>query len=284
MADTSPKPFVFVLMPFDAAFNDIYKLGIKAACAEAGAYAERVDEQVYDGSILTRIYNQITKADIIVADMTGRNPNVFYEVGYAHALDQRVILLTKSVDDIPFDLQHHLHIVYEGVITDLKEKLAHALKWAIENPKRPLGGYQPDLDFSVNGLSLSANPTIEYPLVHGTRADFIALRIDAHNSAERDIHSTSFQLCIVSPSCFTSSIPNHQNRPKPGATAPDGKRIHVFDIIHKVLPGAWVSNIQLDLQVTFNPDADKVYPLLLRVLSEGAPQEFPFSVKVVEET
>ena len=52
MADTGPKPFVFVLMPFREDFNDIYALGIKAACDAAGAYCERVDEQIFMGSIL----------------------------------------------------------------------------------------------------------------------------------------------------------------------------------------------------------------------------------------
>jgi hypothetical protein len=55
MADNSPKPFVFVLMPFANEFNDIYELGIKAACVEAGAYCERVDEQIFEGSMLERI-------------------------------------------------------------------------------------------------------------------------------------------------------------------------------------------------------------------------------------
>ena len=97
MKNTLPKPFVFVLMPFDEKFDEVYKLGIKPACEDAGAYAERVDEQIFKESILERIYNQIAKADIFVADMTGRNENVFYEVGYAHALGKHVILLTQVV-------------------------------------------------------------------------------------------------------------------------------------------------------------------------------------------
>ena len=48
--------------------------------------------------------------------MTGRNANVFYEVGYAHALGKIVLLLTKNADDIPFDLKHHQHIVYGGSV------------------------------------------------------------------------------------------------------------------------------------------------------------------------
>src|SRR3954452_23592229 len=61
---------------------------------------------------LERIYRQIELADIIIADMSGKNPNVFYEVGYAHAKQKLCILLTANADDIPFDLKHQRHIVY----------------------------------------------------------------------------------------------------------------------------------------------------------------------------
>src|SRR5437870_420423 len=112
---TTPKPFVFVLMPFDQTFDDIYKFGIKGAAQDAGAYAERIDEQIFTEGILDRVFNQINKADVIVADMTGRNPNVFYEVGYAHALGKIGLLLTQDAADIPLDLKHQ-HIVYGGSI------------------------------------------------------------------------------------------------------------------------------------------------------------------------
>ena len=133
---TAPKPFVFVLMPFHPKFNDIYKFGIKGAADEVGAYAERVDEQYYTEAILERICNQIYKADVIVADMTGQNPNVFYEVGYAHALGKIVLLLTQNADDIPFDLKHRPHIVYGGEISNLKEQLIPRLSWAIVESKK----------------------------------------------------------------------------------------------------------------------------------------------------
>jgi hypothetical protein len=133
--NTVPKPFVFVLMPFDSKFDDIYKFGIKGAADDVGAYAERVDEQIFMEGILDRIFNQISKADVIVADMTGRNPNVFYEVGYAHALGKIVILLTQNSDDIPFDLKHRQHTVYAGKIEGLRIELATKLEWAIRETK-----------------------------------------------------------------------------------------------------------------------------------------------------
>jgi hypothetical protein len=130
--NTGPKPFVFVLMPFDKNFNDIYKFGIKGAAEDAGAYAERLDEQVFAEGMLDRIFNQINKADVIVADMSGRNPNVFYEVGYAHALNKLVILLTKDPEDIPFDLKHKQHIIYNGQIETLRGHLSRTIVWAIQ--------------------------------------------------------------------------------------------------------------------------------------------------------
>jgi hypothetical protein len=133
---TRPKPFVFVLMPFDHKFVDIYKFGIQGAAVDVGAYAERVDEQIFTEGMLDRIFTQISKADVVVADMTGRNPNVFYEVGYAHALDKIVLLLTQDSNDIPFDLKHRQHTVYGGKIDLLRTELGKRLQWAIVESRR----------------------------------------------------------------------------------------------------------------------------------------------------
>lgn len=115
------KPFAFVLMPFSGEFDDIYKLGIKETASKHGIRAERVDEQIFSEGILDRIYRQIDGADLIIADMTGQNANVFYEVGYAHAKQKICILLTQDSDDIPFDLKHKRHIVYGGRLAHFKK-------------------------------------------------------------------------------------------------------------------------------------------------------------------
>jgi hypothetical protein len=66
--------FALVLMPFDAAFDDVYKLGIKDTAEKLGIRAERVDEQIFHKeNILERIYSQIDAADLIIADLTGRD-------------------------------------------------------------------------------------------------------------------------------------------------------------------------------------------------------------------
>ncbi len=126
-----PKTFAFVLMPFNSAFDDTYKFGIKETAATLEIQAERVDEQTYSESILERIYRQIEMADIVVADMSGKNPNVFYEVGYAHAKGKLCILVTSDANDIPFDLKHRRHVIYRGSIKLLAELLHSELKWAL---------------------------------------------------------------------------------------------------------------------------------------------------------
>jgi nucleoside 2-deoxyribosyltransferase len=126
----SPNPFAFVLMPFHEDFTDVYQIGIKETAVGLGFMCERVDEQIYQESMLERIYRQIDIADVIIADMTGKNPNVFYEVGYAHAKGKLVILLTADSGDIPFDLKHHRHIVYKRSTATLRKQLTADLQWA----------------------------------------------------------------------------------------------------------------------------------------------------------
>lgn len=137
--DKAKKPFVFVLMPFKKAFDDIYKLGIKAACEEAGCECERVDEQKFTKFILDQVYEQIAKADFLVAELSEPNINVYYEVGYAHSFQGKiVILVAQKEEQIPFDLKYYPFIIYDGVIHQLKEQLIDKAKWAVvESKKKP---------------------------------------------------------------------------------------------------------------------------------------------------
>lgn len=122
------EKFIFVCMPFSDDFKDIYEFGIKQAANELNFKCERADEMQYSGGILDKIYSSITSAHIIIADMTTKNPNVFYEVGYAHALGKEVILLTQNAEDIPTDLRKFNHIAYKGKIHELKDSLIRRIE------------------------------------------------------------------------------------------------------------------------------------------------------------
>ena len=162
-------------MPFSDEFDDIYKFGIKETAQTIGIKAERVDEQLYTEGMLSRIYSQIDQADLIITDMTGRNPNVFYEVGYAHAKNKLCLHLTQDTTDIPFDLQHQRHIVYGGSIESLREQLVENLEWAkneIENYRKSL------IRLQVRDIATVLDKTKH--IAKGT----LNFRIDLYNDSE----------------------------------------------------------------------------------------------------
>ena len=69
---------------------------------------------MFDSSVIVdNVLAEIRRAKVVIADLTGRNPDVFYEVGIAHALGTPVLLITQSIDNLPFDLRNHRVLVYD---------------------------------------------------------------------------------------------------------------------------------------------------------------------------
>jgi hypothetical protein len=223
------KPFAFVLMPFGSEFDDAYKLGIKAAAQECDVIAERVDEQIYTESILERIYRQIRNADFIIADMTGKNPNVFYEVGYAHAQGKLCTLLTQSASDIPFDLMHHRHIVYGGSVSDLKQSLVKEIEWMkmeVERLRKKV--FDVELRSSLGHLNQT-----EY----ADRGE-ITLLFDVHNRGTR--RSPEIDAIYIYTSKGWTLTQDGENCPQTQSeTDPSIIRHFVKSPISRLSPGAW---------------------------------------------
>ena len=120
---TLGKYFACVLIPFRAEFNNIYDC-INQASKEANILCTRVNDEPILGKITDRIYQSIENADIVVAVMTGDNPNVFYETGYSHAKGKPTILLADNPEAIPFDLKDFGHIIYDPInLPDMRDKL-----------------------------------------------------------------------------------------------------------------------------------------------------------------
>ena len=106
-------PQIFVLMPFAEEMRDIYDRNISRAVSDVNLQVGRADDIFGPGSIMKDIWSAIHGARVVIADCTGRNPNVFYEIGLAHAIGRNTILISQSLDDVPFDLRHLRVIVYK---------------------------------------------------------------------------------------------------------------------------------------------------------------------------
>jgi hypothetical protein len=102
---------VSVMMPFSADFNPVYT-SLQSAVQSVGMEAMRADDLWEHQFIIQDIVSLITRARVVICDCSGRNPNVFYEVGIAHSLGKEVILIAQSEADIPFDLRHIRYIRY----------------------------------------------------------------------------------------------------------------------------------------------------------------------------
>jgi len=103
----------FVLMPFDAKFQPIYEDHVKPTVGRSGLRCERADEIRGPNLITWDIWEHINRARLLVAELTDQNSNVFYELGLAHALSKDVILITQSMDFVPFDLKTIRCICYD---------------------------------------------------------------------------------------------------------------------------------------------------------------------------
>lgn len=121
----------FVLMPFAAQFHSIYADGIKPGVNSAGLRCQRGDDIMQPGDILGQIWGGLMAAQFIVADVTGANGNVLYELGLAHVVGHQAILLTQNMNDVPFDLRQQRHIVYTAS-SDGLQKLQTDLRSALQ--------------------------------------------------------------------------------------------------------------------------------------------------------
>ena len=107
------KPRAFVLMPFTDELTAIYRTAVRPLLESVGYEVRRADDLGNQQSIIKDIVESIEAANLIIADLTGKNPNVMYEVGVAHARSRPTVLLTESIDDIPFDLRAYRAIRYD---------------------------------------------------------------------------------------------------------------------------------------------------------------------------
>jgi hypothetical protein len=121
----------FLVMPFGQEWSaDVHRI-LAGACDAAGVRPVRGDDLFTPTDILEDIWQGINAADFVMADITGRNPNVLYELGMAHTLAKPVLILSRDARDIPIDLATRRVIVYGQSAADWRDDLRHKISGAV---------------------------------------------------------------------------------------------------------------------------------------------------------
>jgi len=129
----SHKPKAFVVMQFSEEYNLLYSEVIKPVTESAGYECVRGDEFYASTPILNDIIKSIRDSKVIIAEITPNNPNVFYEIGYAHAINKPTILICDSKrEKLPFDISSFRTLFYENSIAG-KTKVEESLEKYLEN-------------------------------------------------------------------------------------------------------------------------------------------------------
>lgn len=174
---------LFVVMPFDPELEPVYQDHIVGAANELGLSVARGDDSFTAHSVMADIWNSLVSSRAVIADCTGRNPNVFYEIGLAHTMGKPVVLITRSDDDVPFDIRHLRYIQYDFTPRGMKvfeKRLVDTLKTEVSLDTQP-----PEVTLSVlfivadesdesNGQLGSDFRAIQAALDNQTRASALA--------------------------------------------------------------------------------------------------------------
>ncbi len=119
----------FVIMPFDPSMKMVYDDHLVPVANRLGITIKRGDAFLSSQSIIDEVWSAIYHSDICIADCTGRNANVMYELGIAHTLGRSVILIAQSVADIPFDISHRRIITYSlDNLDELDKNITQVIK------------------------------------------------------------------------------------------------------------------------------------------------------------
>jgi hypothetical protein len=128
--ETTARIDVFVIMPFKEEFKNLYTKHLKPLCKTLHLEVKRADDFFHAQDIVRQVWSNICAARLLIADISERNANVFYELGLAHAIGKPAILITRDTEQPPFDVGNLRYIRYEytpeGII-ELKQQLRKAI-------------------------------------------------------------------------------------------------------------------------------------------------------------
>ena len=129
--DSDSRPHAFVAMPFGEAFDDVFHYAIVGSVEKAGLLCERMDRVAFTGDIIEQMKRRIRTSKVVVADLSGGNPNVYLEVGFAWASGVPTVLLCNGDTEPHFDVQGHRHLRYR-TIREAEKQLARELDGLVD--------------------------------------------------------------------------------------------------------------------------------------------------------
>lgn len=161
----------FTIMPFGGYFDQYYESIYKPAITKAGLRPERADNLYRPSAIVSDIVRFTREADIVLADLSGRNPNVFYELGLAHETRTPVILVVDNMDDVPFDLRALRVLEYDknapGWDRTLLDEIVKSIGEVLKNPA-----------LSLPDAFIDTRPAPDDPQLTEQNKEFLTMRRD----------------------------------------------------------------------------------------------------------
>lgn len=121
--------YVFIAMPFEKSFENVYDFGMRLPIEECNLLPLRLDREIFTGSINQEIKARIAQSDLLIADVTGENPNVLFELGYAQGCQIQTIQICQAGETPPFDIRDLNTIFYDkDLLRELNTKLASYIR------------------------------------------------------------------------------------------------------------------------------------------------------------
>lgn len=184
----SDKPHLFVVLPFDDEHTEIYEDNIKPVYEDHGYEVSKADTADSQRNILEDIVAGISNANLVIADLTGLNLNVFYEVGISHGLGVPTVLLTQDLEEVPFDLNAYYTIEYSRDYKDMEELVSELDDIAEKHLENEIDFESPVSDFA--DISVSQMPVAGIETSEETDADELEMGVLDYAVEAEDRRST----------------------------------------------------------------------------------------------
>ncbi len=270
-----PRPACLAVLPDGAASGEVYAAAIRPACEAAGAYCERAETAVFDEGLLHRMHQRIAKADVVIADLSGRQPGVFYLAGYALALGKATVLLAGRADEVPRDLKALPHIVYGRDPAELRQRLETRIRLLVEHRPEHVDQTRCHVEVFVDRQNLASGRVVyEYP------ADRLpAPTITVRNASAIALEPGRFRVGVITPSRYRRC----RNEDVTTSELPDGRFHHALPTFLPLFPEACDAR-QVHLDCGDAPPAvGEEEELIVRVFTRWGAWDWPLLLRRIEQ-